>query len=168
MTLPRRTHTGAIVLALLMSLAGCATPRELDPSERVNEHSMDLEVRYTDDARRAVLYRVKPNGMFEFAGGRAALDGRATFTTLLAGQDVEMLRLLIEESGWETRELAGSGEPRQRRYVILLRTEKGGFRHDIRGECPDVEPVLERLETIANRRLKSDLDRQPDAGIQPD
>ncbi|MCA9296174.1 MAG: hypothetical protein KC983_06640 [Phycisphaerales bacterium] len=159
-----------LVLALVATvLAGCSstsTGGMFGDADGSTDSGFSLEILYTDEANLAALYRIRPNDTFEFAGGRDALSGQATYTTLLSREEVDRVRLRIAEVGWETREPVSTDDPPKRRFAIRFTTERGSYSYRVRGESPDVRPVLELLDDFSRRRLKADLDRLPEPGLQ--
>lgn len=131
------------------------------------DSGFSLEILYTDEANLAALYRIRPTNTFEFAGGRDALSGQATYTTLLSREEVDRVRLRIAEVGWESRAPVSTDDPPKRRFAIRFTTERGSFSYRVRGESSDVRPVLDLLDGFSRRRLKADLDRLPEPGLQP-
>jgi hypothetical protein len=128
---------------------------------------ISLQLRLTDEAGKAVVYHVDPDGMLHFGGGMDAAVDRTTWSGPLTEAEAAELRRRLEGGHWFDRELPATGEPAERRWWIEVRGPAGRRRHKLRGECPEAEAVEALLENAARRRLDRFMERMPEPG-QPE
>ena len=81
----------------------------------------------------------------------------------LTADEIERLNTLLQQHGWFAGNLTGTGEPRRRQLRIGLWWPGGSQRFRLRGETPDVAPVMELLEAAARRRFEGILQTLPKA-----
>ena len=72
---------------------------------------ISLQLRLTDEAGKAVVYHVDPDGMLHFGGGMDAAVDRTTWSGPLTEAEAAELRRRLEGGHWFDRELPATGEP---------------------------------------------------------
>lgn len=149
---------------LLATLAACTSTSGVgDPSTATGGISLEVESRNTDSQHMA-LYLVSPDGTLDWGGGRNAMNGTTTWQGTLSTEQIAALRTLLEEDGWFDGKPKGSGTPRSRIGRVMLRSERGNRRYELRGECPAFDRLAALLESAARGRHEAHLNTLPVAG----
>jgi len=160
----------AVAMAAMLgcSLAGClANERPPEASrlgEVISDVSLTLDVRAGSGAEE--YYEVERDGSFGFGGGMDARFQRITWTTQLTADEMRSLRDLMLQHGWFKGELRSTNQPKDARYTVEASCDEGSLNKRIDGENDRIEPVRQTLRQIANRRLQTDLERQPKPSVQ--
>jgi hypothetical protein len=140
-------------------LAGCVGRPGLDPGSRTQGVELDLWLRGEENL--AIYYEVAQEGTIGFGGGADGRQRRISWTGPLTDDEIERLRELLQRDGWYTGDVVATGEPRKREVRIHLCWPGGGKRYKLRGESPDIAPVLDLLEEASRRRLEGTLRELP-------
>jgi hypothetical protein len=158
----------AALLACALTVSGCvadARPPEVSQlGEVISDLSLTLDVRDASGAEE--YYEIKRDGSFGFGGGMDARFQRITWTTQLTADEMRSLRDLMKQHGWFNGELRSTNQPKDARYAAKASCDEGSLSKRIAGENDRIEPVRHALREIANRRLQTDLERQPKPSTQ--
>lgn len=154
----------AVVSVLLATMASCTSTSGVgDPSTATGGVRLEVESRDTESQLMA-LYVVSPNGTLDWGGGRNAMQGTTTWQGTLTAEQIAALRTLLEEDGWFDGRPKGSGTPRSKVGRVMLRSDRGNRRYELRGECPAFDRLVALLESAARGRHEAHLNTLPVAG----
>jgi len=150
-----------MILAVWLCAAfGCAALDQIDTTSRTGGHRLTLDVR-TGDSDSIAIYRVQPDGIIEFAGGRDALLGSTTWTGTLTDEEIDTLVTLLRDHQWYTQPFESTGQPDDLHQSGVVRGPTGFRRFEVTGEHPRIAPVRTLLERAAGRRNERVLDALP-------
>ncbi len=113
-----------------------------------------------------VLYRVRQDGMFEFAGGLDARLGKISWTGTMTDEEIVRVHELLHEMNWFHSAPESSHQPPELKYSIQCDGSWGRIRLKVEGENSRVRPMQDFLAGISERRLEEFMKGLPKPGVQ--
>lgn len=152
-----------VATALLLLLTACASTRGVgDPNTPTGGVALEVETRDSESLKLS-LYRVWPDGVIDWGGGRDAMNSVTTWEGLMGQAEIAKMRTLLEQDGWYEGRPTGSGTPKTAMATVVVRSAAGSRTTTIRGTSPELDRLLEVLREATKGRHDGYLRKLPEA-----
>jgi len=144
MTTANRPPLRVVTLAVLaMTLVGCASSGQSDPS--VNPYDLQLELRSTYEDGRATIFELQRDGVLRFGGGRNALAGSTFPAGTLTREQFDRIWDVIESHDLLTGSGRLLGDAERVQHHVRIRSNRGSASYRA---IDDDQPGLDALHAV--------------------
>lgn len=160
-----RFATLVFVAVVALVPCGCQQPDHPPEAARAakNVYGLSITLDLRDKTGAEEFYTVDRDGLFSFGGGMNARFEKPSYTAMLAEADMQRLDAVIEQQRLLTEPLNSTNQPDNVRYELKIKRSGDSVNKTVKGDNSRVEALRAVLREFANRRLESELERQPKA-----